>query len=129
MENYVQADDYELCMIIENGPYIPMKTTEDGKTVPKKSNEFDSDDFKKLEKNARAKKLLYFGLGPDEYTRISKCESAKEIWNAFLVAHEGTNQLKQSRVELLMRKYELFEMSYKETVMGMYTRFSQITNE
>jgi len=66
-------------MIIENDPYIPMKTTEDGQTVCKKSNEFDSDDFKKMEKNARAKKLLYFGLGPDEYTRISECKSAKEI--------------------------------------------------
>jgi len=91
LENYIQSDDYELWMIIENGPYIPMKTTEDGKTVPKKSNEFDSDDFKKMEKNARAKKLLYFGLGPNEYTRISECESTKEIWNALRVAHEGTN--------------------------------------
>jgi len=55
MENFIQADD-ELWMIIENGPYIPMKTTEDGTTVPKKPIEFDSDDFKKLEKNPRAKK-------------------------------------------------------------------------
>ena len=62
MENYIQDDDYELWMIIENGPYIPMKTTEEGKTVPKKPTEFDSDDFKKLEKNTIAKKLLYFGL-------------------------------------------------------------------
>ena len=88
MENHIQADDYELWMIIENGPYIPMNTTEDGIIVPKKPNEFDSDDFKKLEKNAKAKKLLYFDLGPDEYTRISECESAKEIWNALQIAHK-----------------------------------------
>jgi len=129
MENYIQADDYELWMIIENGPCIPMKTTEDGKTVLKKSNEFDSDDFKKLEKNARAKKLLYFGLGSDKYTHISECESAKEIWNALPMAHEGTNQVKHSRIELLMRKYELFEMSDKDTVMDIYTCFTHITNE
>ena len=34
---------------------------------------------KKMEKNAKAKKLLYFSLGQDEYTRISECESAKEM--------------------------------------------------
>ena len=79
MENYIQADGYKLWMIIMNGPYIPMKTTEDSKTVAKKPEEFDSEDFKNMEKNAKAQKLLYFGLGPDEYTRISKCESAKEI--------------------------------------------------
>jgi len=125
-ENYIQVDDYELWM---NGPYIPMKTTEDGKTVPEKPTKFDSDDFKRLEKNARAKKLLYFGLGPDKYTCILECDSAKEIWNALLVAHEGTNQVKQSSIELLMRKYELLEMSDKETVMDMYTHFTHITNE
>jgi len=45
------------------------------------------------------------------------------------VAHEGTNQVKQSRIELLMRKYELFEMGDHETIMEMYTRFTHITNE
>jgi len=66
MDNYIQADDYELWMIIMNGPYIPMKTAEDGKTVAKKSEEFDLEYFKMMEKNAKAKKLLHFGLGPDE---------------------------------------------------------------
>ena len=73
--------------------------------------------------------MLYFSLGLDEYTRILECESTKEIWNELRVAHEGTNQVKQSRIELLMRKYELFEMSDKETVMEMYTRFAHITNK
>jgi len=36
----------------------------------------------------------YFGLGPDEYTRILECELAKEIWSALRMAHEGTNQVK-----------------------------------
>ena len=75
------------------------------------------------------KKLLYFGLGPDEYTRISECESAKDIWDALQVAHEGTNQVKQSRIELLMRKYELFEMGDCETIMDTYTRFTHIAKE
>jgi len=101
-------------MIIENGPLILKKATEDGKIAPKKPEEFNADDVKMLETNAKAKKLLYFSLGPDEYTRISKCKSAKEIWGALRVAHEGTNQVKQSRIELLTREYELFEMTIKK---------------
>jgi len=112
-----------------NDPYILMKVTTDGKTIPKEPKEFDSNDFRKLEKNVNAKKLLHFGLKPDGYTRILECESAKEIWNALQIAHEGTNQVKQSRIDLLLRKYELFEISNKETVMDMYTRFTHITNE
>jgi len=128
MENYIQVDDYELWMIIQNGPLIPKKKFENGSLVPKKPEEFNAEDFKMMEKNAKTKKLLYFGLGHDEYTRISECESAKDIWDALQVAHEGTSQVKQSRIELLMRKYELFEIGDKETVMEMYTRFT-LTNE
>jgi len=79
MENYIQAEDYELWMLIKNGLLIPKRIKEDGAAVVKKPEEFHSGDFKMMEKNARAKKLLYFGLGPNEYTRISKCESAKDI--------------------------------------------------
>jgi len=110
MENYIQAEDYELWMLIKNGPLIPKKTKEHGATIIKKPEEFDTEDYKMMEKNAKAKKLLHFGLGPDEYSRISKCESAKDIWDVLQVAHEGTNQVKQSRIEFLVRKYELFEM-------------------
>jgi len=90
--------------LIKNGPLIPTVTKEDGKVIIKKPEEFDSDDYKMMEKNAKAKKLLYFGLRRDEYTSISECESAKEMWDALQIAHEETNQVKQSRIELLMRK-------------------------
>ena len=116
-------------MLIVNDPHVPVKATTDGKTILKEPKEFDLYDFRKMEENAKAKKLLYFGLGPDDFTRISECESSREIWYALRVAHEGTNQVKQSRIELLMRKYELFEMSDEETIMDMYTRFTHITNE
>ena len=41
MENYIQAEDYELWMLIVNSPYIPIKVTTDGKTVPKEPKEFN----------------------------------------------------------------------------------------
>jgi len=80
-------------MLIKNGPLIPTRVNEDGTKVRKKPKEFSGDDFKMMEKSAKAKtkKLLYFDLGPNEYTRIFECESAKEIWDALQVAREGTN--------------------------------------
>jgi len=74
MENYTQAEDYKLWMLIKNGQLIPTKVIEDRTEVHKQPDEFIADDFKMMEKNAKAKKLLYFGVGPDEYNRISKCE-------------------------------------------------------
>ena len=57
MENYVQADDYQLWMFIQNGPLIPKTSLENGSLVPKKSKEFNAEDFRMMEKNAKAKKL------------------------------------------------------------------------
>jgi len=67
-------------MLIKNGPLIPKRIKEDATSIIKKPEEFDGEDYKMIEKNAKVKKLLYFGLGPDEYMRISECESAKDIW-------------------------------------------------
>jgi len=66
-------------MLIKNGPLIPTKVTKDGTEVHKQPNEFDGEDLKKMEKNVKAKKFLYLGLGPNEYTRIFECELAKDI--------------------------------------------------
>ena len=57
-------------MLIKNGPLIPKRVKEDGTAVIKKPEEFGSEDYKIMEKNAKAKKLLYFGLGPNEYIRL-----------------------------------------------------------
>ena len=83
MQNYIQAEDYELWMLIKNRPLIPMKVIENGTKTHKKPKEFNSDDYMMMEKNAKAKKLLYFGLAPNEYTRISECESAKDTGKLF----------------------------------------------
>ena len=79
MENYIQAEDFQLWAIIENGPQVPMETTSSGSKIPKKVKDFDSEDYRIMEKNAKAKKLLYFVLGPDEYNRISKCECSRHM--------------------------------------------------
>ena len=60
MENYIQTEDYELWMLIKNGPLIPTKVIEDGSKVHKKTEEFNAEDFKMMEKDAKAKKTLVF---------------------------------------------------------------------
>ena len=42
-------------MLIKNGPLVPTKVTENGIEDRKEPNEFDAEDFKKMEKNAKEK--------------------------------------------------------------------------
>ena len=44
----------------------------------------------------------------NEYNRIFQCKSTKEIWRLHEITHEGTNQVKESKINLLVHSYELF---------------------
>ncbi|XP_070022993.1 uncharacterized protein [Nicotiana sylvestris] len=98
MHDFMMVEDSELWDIICDGPYVPMKKLEEtGPMVPKGRKDYSDIDRKVVEKNYRAKKILMCGIGPDEYNRVSACDTAKEIWEALQTAHEGTTQVKQSR--------------------------------
>ncbi|XP_070004926.1 WEB family protein At5g16730, chloroplastic-like [Nicotiana sylvestris] len=68
-------------------------------------------------------------IGPDEYNRVSACDTAKEIWEALQTAYEGTTQVKQSKIDMLTTKYELFRMKDDESIQDIHTRFTSIINE
>ncbi|XP_070010838.1 uncharacterized protein [Nicotiana sylvestris] len=102
------AEDSKLWDIICDGPHVPMKKLrETGPMVPKDRKEYSDVDRKAVEKNYRAKKILVCGIGPDEYNRVSSCDSAKEIWKVLQTSHEGTTQVKQSKIDMLTTKYEV----------------------
>ncbi|XP_049397267.1 uncharacterized protein LOC125861400 [Solanum stenotomum] len=109
MHDCLMAEDNELWDIVLDGPFIPTTAVKDGeitKAVPNTCQQYNEVDRKKIEKSYRAKKLLVCGI-----------------------AHEGTEQVKESKVDMLTTKYENFTMKERETIHEMYTRFSSITNE
>ena len=65
----------------------------------------------------------------DEFNRVSACESAKEIQDCLKIAHEGTEQVKESKIDMLTSQYENFKMREGETIHEMFTKLSSIRNE
>lgn len=115
--------------MIELGDFEVTKKNADGDTVPKPLSEFDKEDYDKMEMNNMAKKLIHCGLGPHEHNRVMGCKTAKQMWELLQVTHEGTSEVKRSKIDMLMHRYELFQMKPKESVHDMLTRFSNIINE
>ncbi|GAV68999.1 DUF4219 domain-containing protein/UBN2 domain-containing protein [Cephalotus follicularis] len=127
MTIFIQSLDYNLWDIVMDGPNIPT-TIVDCKGVPKLKNEYTIFDKKNLQLNARAMHVFYCALGPNEFNRIRSCISAKEIWDKLESTHEGTNQVKDSRIDMLIHEYELFEMRHYESIYYMFDRFTNIIN-
>jgi len=59
---------------------------------------------------------------------VINCKSAYEAWNDLIITHEGTSQVKRSKIDLFRSKYENFYMLENECIDEMLTRFTKITN-
>lgn len=79
MKILLKVEDCQLWFITLKGSLIPTKTKFDGKKAPTTKVEFDAEDFRMIDKNPKAIKNLYFGLGIDEYNKISGCAREKKI--------------------------------------------------
>ena len=63
-----------------------------------------------------------------EYNRICQCKTAKEVWRILEITHEGINQVKDSKVRILVNDYEMFKMKPNESIVEMFTRFTYVVN-
>ncbi|GAV73128.1 UBN2 domain-containing protein, partial [Cephalotus follicularis] len=127
MTIFLQSLDYQLWHIVVNGPRMPTRTIE-GVVSPKPENEYNDNDFRMLQLNSKAKHVLFCAVGPNEFNRTSSCDSAKQMWDLLEVTYEGTNQVKESKISMLVHEYELFIMHDNESISDMFTRFITIIN-
>ena len=102
------AQDFDLRQLVVNGPHIPIKIVNNAK-IEKEIEEYNETDKKLIKMNANAINILYCGLDPNEYNRISSYESTKEIWDKLETTHKGISQLKKSKINFLVRSHEMFE--------------------
>ena len=103
MHIFVQASDYDMWSIITSSPYCSTKSI-DGISILKPEREWNHQDKKLAQLNAKAMNMLYYTLDANEFNRIYVCTSAKEIWDTLEVTHEETNQVKVSKINMLVYK-------------------------
>ena len=127
MQIFIKAIDLNIQEAIEIEPYIPTMVA--GNTTIKKPREQWSEEERKLvQYNLKVKNIITSTLGMDEYFRVSNCKNANDMWDTLQVTHEGTIDVKRSRINTLTHEYELFRMNSNETIQDIQKRFTHITN-
>src|SRR5215216_5203178 len=91
--------------------------------------EASAEERKMLQYNAQVCDILFNGLCPKEFNKISRLENAKEILDTLVDMHEGTESVKESKLDVLQSQLDKFKMKDGEGVAEMYSRLSLITNE
>ena len=68
-------------------------------------------------------------LNKSEYDKIISCDSTKEIWDRLQVLHESIDQIKETKIGMLVHQYKMFKMVEHENIDKMTNRFMHIINK
>ncbi|MQL68246.1 hypothetical protein Taro_000507 [Colocasia esculenta] len=119
MEYFLQGFDYQIWSIVEEGDLL----------VTNEKAQWTDDDRKKISLNCKAKIILCCALSKKEFNKISACKTTKDMWETLKLTYEGTDKVKETRIDILVTKYEKFQMEQGESISQMYTDFIEIINE
>ncbi|GJT23952.1 retrovirus-related pol polyprotein from transposon TNT 1-94 [Tanacetum coccineum] len=126
-ETYVKSKDLDLWHVITNGDFQPIIQNPKTKLDEVIPFEKQTDDLKRrLAKNNEAKMVIYNVLPIKEYERIFMCNTANDIWKTLLITHQGNNQVKDNKIDLLVQQYEQFVISEDESIDSAFARFNTI---
>jgi len=118
MRIYLQSMGYEIWNIVETPYDKPTTPYSEWTTIQKTNANLDS----------KAMNALFCAMEKNEFNRVSTASNAHEIWHILEVTHEGTSKVKETKISVLVHRFELFKMKDKETIAEMFTRFTDITN-
>ncbi|KAK2422681.1 gag-protease polyprotein [Trifolium repens] len=127
MKAHLEAQGDGIWNTVAEGPFIPMSVV-NGVGTPKIQSSWDDDDKKKVFNDKKAINILQSALSMNKFFRISQCQTAKEIWDTLVETHEGTVEVKRSRLTTLSQEYELFRMQPGDSILNMPKRFVHLTN-
>ncbi|GJV70257.1 zf-CCHC domain-containing protein [Tanacetum coccineum] len=126
-ETYVKSKDLDLWHIITDGDFPLIQNNPETKKDEIVPFHKQNDDLKKkLAKNNEAKMVIYNALPRKEYERIFMCQTAKEIWDTLLITHQGNNQVKANKIDLLVQQYEQFMIPEEESIDNAFAKFNTI---
>ncbi len=61
-------------------------------------------------------------------SRVSSLLTAEEVWDLLEVTHEGTNLVKQSKLQMLTSRFKTLRMKEDEQFINFHTRLQDIVN-
>ena len=117
MQIFIEAIDLKIWEAIKIGPYVPTMVA-GNTTIEKPKGDWSEEERRQVQYNLKAKNIITSALGMDEYFRVSNCKNAKDMWDTLQVTHEGTTDVKRSRINTLIHEYELFRMNQNESIQN-----------
>jgi hypothetical protein len=118
MQVFLRAQDYDLWKIVSKGPV----------ELPEEEETWTREQIKKATMTWSALNMMQCAIHPREFSRVSSCKSAKDMWDKLQLIYEGTSEVRETKASMLISDYEMFRMNETESISEMFARFMVIVN-
>ena len=79
-----------------------------------------------FENNCKACNILFNGISCSNFDRVSRLDTAHEIWMSLFDFHYGTSNTKELRKEVFKKNYIKFEMKSGEALDDYFAPFNKV---
>ncbi|KAL8114663.1 hypothetical protein AgCh_021502 [Apium graveolens] len=136
---FLQVTNPKYLDVLKKGPKIPMvidpEVIEDDVVITKaRTYVKDPEDFSLAEKeeaslDASFQLILVDSLDPLMNKHVMNCKNSKHIWETIEVINEGTEEVRENKLEILTSEYEHFKSNPGEGITEVFEREARDLNE
>ena len=76
--------------------------------------------------NNKVLNVIFCGVSPNEFHRISHVTIAKEAWEIFETTYEGTKKVKDTKLQMITTRFEELKMSKDESFDSFYGKLNEV---
>ncbi|KAI3802040.1 hypothetical protein L1987_30163 [Smallanthus sonchifolius] len=127
MKLFFQFHDYTLLSSITDGPHKPVTTTADVQR-PKLVSEYDEKDLALIARDNKAYGTIAMALPMDIFNIFAEYTTAKDLWAALCTRYEGSEDVRESKRDLIKKQYAMFSSVRGESISELINRFSSIVS-
>ena len=110
MKAFIKSVDEKAWKAILTGWDHPMTRNDKRESVLKPEVEWTANEDKLANNNSKALNAIFNAVDANQFKLISTCETAKEAWEILQTAHEGTDAVKLSKLQILTTRFENLSM-------------------
>ena len=92
MQVFLRAQDHQIWKVVSKGPF----------DLPEDDDIWTRDQIMKSNLNWSAMNIMQCALHPTEFSRVSSCTTAKEMWDKLQVIYEGTLEVRETKANMLV---------------------------
>ena len=79
--------------------------------------------------NSKALNAIFNAVDANQFKLFSTCEIAKDAWEILETAHEDTDTVRLSKLQILTTRFENIRMNEEQSVIEFNARLCDIANE